>query len=59
MNDSRRRHMAWGAETSEGSWRVTGVEDVQVDRAPRQERRWGVGVAERCGENEQLLMGGR
>ena len=56
-NSKRRRHAAWGAETSSGGWRVTGVGNVQVDGVPRQERRWGVRVLERCYGDERLLMG--
>ena len=41
------RHAARGAEMSGGGWRVAGVGNVQVDRVPRQERKWGVGLTER------------
>ena len=43
-NGGRRSHAARGAETRVGGWRVTGVGDGQVGKAPRQERSWGVGV---------------
>ena len=44
VNGIRSRHTARGADTSGGSWRVAGVDDIQVDGASRQERRWGVSV---------------
>ena len=31
---------------------------MALDGAPRQERRWGEGVTERCGDNKRLLKGG-
>ena len=36
------RHAEWG-------WQVAGMGDVQVEGALFWERRWGVGVTERCG----------
>ena len=38
-NGGRHRDMTRGADTSGGGWRVAGVGDVQVDGAPRWERR--------------------
>ena len=52
---------ACGAERREDvrGWRVTGVGDVQVDSAPRQERIWGAGATKRCYDDKQMLMGGQ
>ena len=47
VNGSRRRHAAQGADSSDRGWRVVGVDDVQVGRFLRQERRWLVGSTDR------------
>ena len=39
-------------------WRGEGVDDVQVDKVPRQERRWGAGETEEYYDEKGLLMGG-
>ena len=57
-NNISRRHAAQGAETCGISWKVAGVGNFQVDVAPLWKRRWGVGETERCGNDEQVLMGG-
>ena len=44
VNTVRRRHMARGAETSGGGWRVVGVGYGQVENAQLRERRWGAGA---------------
>ena len=54
-----RRRAERSAETSVRGWRVTGVGDVQVDSAPRQERIWGAGATKRCYDDKQMLMGGQ
>ena len=38
-NNGRFRHMAWGAETIVRVLRRSGVDNVHVERVPRQERR--------------------
>ena len=58
-NDSGHRHAVWGAETRGGSWRVAGVGYVQVYEGLLRERRWGVGVTDRCGDYKRILVGGR
>ena len=56
-NDSRCRHAAQGAETNGRGWWGLGVDDVQVDCVPLQERMWGAGETERCYDNKRLLIG--
>ena len=41
-----------GRRASGGGWRGVGVGDVYVDGVPCQERRWGAGVNERCGNDD-------
>ena len=40
---SGNRHMAQGAQTSGGIWRVAGGDAIQVNDDPRRERMWGAG----------------
>ena len=44
--------------TGSNSWWVAVVGDVQVEGAPHQEKRWGLGVVERCDNDKRLLMRG-
>ena len=46
-HSDRRRHAAQGAETIDRGWWVAGVDEVQVDDVPLQEKSWGAGVPER------------
>ena len=56
---TRRQTQVCGAghRESGGGWRGVGVGDIQVDGIMCQERRWGAGINERCGDDNRYLWG--
>ena len=49
----RHRNVAWGAETSNGCWRVTGAggSHIKADGALNEEMMWGAGAIYRGSVN--------
>ena len=56
----RRRHAAWGAETSNGGWRLAGPVAAMLnkDRFLRRERRWIEGERD-MNEGDEQYWGGK